>query len=230
MTVNGESRTSQRMPAEERRARILEVAYEAFATLGYDGVSMEEIARRVGVTKPILYRHFASKDDLCAECLYLLGAQMLEGVRNATDPSLPADGQLWAGIQAYLRFIQEHKNEWRVFMREAPLRGGAAAEAVASGRSAATSMLSDLLDQVIVTGGAPTLSRLELDAQAHLFQGAVEHVALWWEAHPEQPMELVALRTMNFVWQGAGRLFKGQYWLPGVRKPGIRKEKGSQGS
>lgn len=218
MAVNRRTSSTQRLSADERRAQILDAAYEAFAARGYDGVSMDDIAQAVGVTKPILYRHFASKDDLCAECLYLLGAQMLDGVRNATDPALPADGQLWAGIQAYLRFIQEHKNEWRVFMREAPLRGGAAAEALASGRSAATSMLSDLLDQVIVTGGAPTLSRLELDAQAHLFQGAVEHVALWWEAHPEQPMELVALRTMNFVWQGAGRLFKGQYWLPGVRK------------
>jgi AcrR family transcriptional regulator len=60
---------SKRLRASERRAAILAVAKVLFSDKGYHGVSVDEIARRLGVSPAILYRHFASKEALYEEVL-----------------------------------------------------------------------------------------------------------------------------------------------------------------
>jgi AcrR family transcriptional regulator len=56
--------TRKRMPAAERREVIVSTATEVFSERGYDGASIDEIARRSGVSAPVVYDHFASKQDL----------------------------------------------------------------------------------------------------------------------------------------------------------------------
>src|SRR5580765_5745985 len=58
-----------RLPAEERRALLLETACRVFSRGSYRGVTTAEIAREAGVTEPVLYRHFASKRDLYFACI-----------------------------------------------------------------------------------------------------------------------------------------------------------------
>jgi AcrR family transcriptional regulator len=58
-----------RMPAEERRAAVLETACKVFSRGTYHGTTTAEIARAAGVTEPILYRHFPSKRDLYLACV-----------------------------------------------------------------------------------------------------------------------------------------------------------------
>src|SRR3954469_8803939 len=59
----------QRLPAADRRATIVAAALEVFGRRAYDDVSLDEVAARAGVTKPILYRHFASKEELYVKLL-----------------------------------------------------------------------------------------------------------------------------------------------------------------
>ena len=61
--------SATRLPADERRDQLLDVALEVFATAGFHGASMNEIAEAAGVTKPVLYQHFDSKNDLFAALL-----------------------------------------------------------------------------------------------------------------------------------------------------------------
>ena len=96
-----------RMSGEERRAAVLEAAAEIFTRGSYRGTTTAEIARRAGVTEPILYRHFASKRDLYLACLDSAWAEtqrMWEGaVEEERDPAL------WIGAMggAYLRAARE---------------------------------------------------------------------------------------------------------------------------
>lgn len=206
--------TARRLPRAERAEQVLDVAYEAFARCGYDGASMREIAVRAGVTQPILYAHHGSKDGLFAACVERIVEPMLSHVRTATDPCLTADGQLWAGILAQLGFIDEHRAEWRAFVREAGARGGLAGAALSQGRERVVDLLGDLIEQAARAAGAPVPPRKEVEASAHMLQGAVEQIASWWERYPEEPLESVALRAMNLVWQGFGDLAEARIWLP----------------
>lgn len=202
------------MPGPERRRQILTVAYSEFARRGFDAVTMASIASMVGVSKPIVYRLFGSKDGLYAECAARLVDPMLEQVEAAARTGATADAQLWSGIVAQLRYIHEHREEWRVYVREAPVRGGISSVALAEGRQALTELLARLIAHAIETAGSAVPPDLELDVQAHALQGAVEQVSNWWEQHPDEAVEAVALRVMNFAWQGVGAMIEGRFWAP----------------
>jgi TetR/AcrR family transcriptional regulator len=82
-----------RLPAEERRAALLETACSSFSQGSYRGTTTAEIARDAGVTEPILYRHFASKRDLYLACL----EETWAGVRTMWEEAIAAqpDPGLW---------------------------------------------------------------------------------------------------------------------------------------
>lgn len=193
---------------------MLAVAYEQFSRHGYDGVSMEDLARAAGITKPMLYAYFGSKEGLYTACVERMVGPMLEYVRREVEPQSAPDRRLWAGIVAQLGFIDEHRREWRAFVWGAIARGGPAGAALAQGRRQVTSLLGELLESSYHAAGREPPAADELDAAAHALQGAVEQVAAWWEEHPEQSRDAVALRLMNFMWQGLGNLLEQQVWLP----------------
>jgi TetR/AcrR family transcriptional regulator len=85
--------STARLPAEKRRAALLETACRLFSEGSYRGTTTAEIAREAGVTEPVLYRHFSSKRDLYLACL----ANAWEGVRVMWEEALAAepDPALW---------------------------------------------------------------------------------------------------------------------------------------
>ena len=84
---------STRLPAEERKAAVLDCACGMFSTGSYRGTTTAEIARRAGVTEPILYRHFASKRELYLAVL----AESWRRLRELWDDVVAAeeDPKLW---------------------------------------------------------------------------------------------------------------------------------------
>src|SRR5580693_973344 len=74
-----------RLPAARRRRQLLDIAVEVFATRGFHGTSMEELAEAAGVTKPVLYQHFSSKRLLYLELLDDVGSRLVDEVTTAVD-------------------------------------------------------------------------------------------------------------------------------------------------
>ena len=75
---------STRLPAPARREQLLAVGLEVFAHQGFHGTSMNEVAEAAGVTKPVLYQHFASKRELYLALLDDVGRQLLDAIARAT--------------------------------------------------------------------------------------------------------------------------------------------------
>ncbi len=193
---------------------MLAIAYEQFARNGYDGVSMEDLARAAGITKPMLYAYFDSKEGLYTACVERMVGPMLDHVRREVEPEREPDRRLWAGIVAQLGFIDENRREWRAFVWGAIAHGGPAGAALVQGRRQVTSLLGELLEGSYRAAGREPPPPDELDAAAHALQGAVEQTAAWWEEHPGESRDAVALRVMNFLWQGFGNLLEQRVWLP----------------
>jgi AcrR family transcriptional regulator len=88
----------KRLKAADRRRQILQVATPLFTEGGLDSVSTSEIARRAGVTQPVLYQHFASKEDLYADAVLApLSAHLdvlVERVRGAVVAEPDREGRL----------------------------------------------------------------------------------------------------------------------------------------
>ncbi len=78
--------TRARMPRDERRTQLLAIAEELFASHGYHHISMDDIADRAGVGKPVLYRHFPSKLDLYLAIVDEQGERLVHAVHQTLDP------------------------------------------------------------------------------------------------------------------------------------------------
>src|SRR5918912_271539 len=82
--AGGTLRTPMRLPADQRRQQLLDVARDVFAERGFHATSMDDVALRAGVTKPVLYQHFPSKRALYLELLQDTGQLLLQALEQAT--------------------------------------------------------------------------------------------------------------------------------------------------
>jgi len=105
----------QRLQAEDRRRQLLERGAELFARYSYDEISMGEIAREVGISKPLLYHYFPSKREFFQATL-AQGAEVLRA-RTEPDPSLPPLEQLRGSLDGFLELIDENELAYRKLMQ-----------------------------------------------------------------------------------------------------------------
>ncbi len=103
-----------RLPADQRRRQLLDVARDVFAERGFHATSMDEVAVAAGVTKPVLYQHFPSKRSLYAELLEDVGAQLLEQLGRATASATTGREKVEEGFAAYFRFVGSNTSAFRL--------------------------------------------------------------------------------------------------------------------
>lgn len=110
--VKNESRS--RLPRDERRAQLLSAALESFTTSGYHAASMDEIAERANVSKPVLYQHFPSKLDLYLAVLDLHIDSLVFSIQKAIASTRENKNRVKATIDAYFGFIEGEGEAFRL--------------------------------------------------------------------------------------------------------------------
>ena len=166
---------------------MLDAAGRAFAAHGFHGASMDAIAADAGISKPMLYNYFGSKQGLYLAFVERDGRELLRSMRLAGSPDAPAGERLRVGILAFLTYVDEHRSGWVVLYSEAAAEGGSLAAEVAALRERIAGLLSGLLGS---------------EALAHAFVGAGESLANWWLEHPEEPKERIAQLLMSLAAAG----------------------------
>ena len=208
----GEATPRRRMPRAEREALMLDVAEQIFGELGYQASSMDEIAARAGVSKPMLYHYYGSKERLFLACLRrardgMRGA-ILAGVGAGTQP----DEQLYLALVGWYRFMDEHPALWTMIVDEGMLEFGPAAEEIESIRAEHTELIAAL----ILAHGPPghTDDMVEVELIAAAISGAGERVTRWRSRHPELTPERTARHLMQLIWVGMAGMAQGAVWEP----------------
>src|SRR5258707_9736425 len=103
-----------RLPADERRQQLLEVACDLFARSGFHDTSMDDIAEGAGVPKPVLYQHFPSKKALYGELLEDTGRRLLDHLARATSRATSGRERVEAGFRAYFQFAVGDRSSFRL--------------------------------------------------------------------------------------------------------------------
>src|ERR1700739_3947441 len=111
---SGMPTSGERLARADRERLMLRAAGEAFSTQGFHGSSMDEIARAAGITKPMLYRYFGSKEGLYAAYLKLTGHELVDKVRAPNTRDQPPQVRLRAGLLGFLTYVKEHRAGWTV--------------------------------------------------------------------------------------------------------------------
>src|SRR5438128_11841280 len=103
---SGERRLRRRLPAAERRETLIVAASELFAECGYDHASLDEVAERAGVTKVIVYRHFASKKDLYMQLLAIHRDELLSTLARGMAAQDPLPDRVPAVADAWFAYVE----------------------------------------------------------------------------------------------------------------------------
>ncbi|MFD6155756.1 TetR/AcrR family transcriptional regulator [Nocardia sp. NPDC060256] len=163
----GRSR-SARGTGAQLRAEILDAAGELLARTGHaDAVSIREISRRVGVSAPSIYRHFADKDELIEAVVVRVFEDLDAAIAAESDPSVSPITRLCEQGLAYVRFAREHPEQYRLATIPS-MSGGAVDQVLGSGaflRFART--VQECMDAGVITPGDPLPVVLDLWAAAH---------------------------------------------------------------
>jgi AcrR family transcriptional regulator len=180
------------MPRSDREQLILRVAGQVFAEGGYDRASMDRIAAMAGVSKPMLYAYFGSKEGLYVAYVERTGGELVQRLVNADRAHVPppTSGRLRAVINEFLSFVSEHSDGWTVLYRELNARRPLA-EQVAQLRSE----IVDEVRRMLEAAGEPKWPGLRPPASegvAEAIVGAGEALANWWLKKPEVAREDVA--------------------------------------
>jgi AcrR family transcriptional regulator len=172
------------MPRAEREEKMLQAAGQAFATHGFHEASMDAIAEAAGISKPMLYNYFGSKQALYVAYVERSGRALLTSMREADSRSAPPAQRLRAGILAFLTYAEEHASGWTILHRESLTQGGPLAAELSELRERVTHMLTTVFHD---------------PAFAHAFAGASESLASWWLEHPREPKEQIAKVLMDIA-------------------------------
>ena len=186
-----------RMTARERRDQLVGVAKTVFAELGYDGASVEEIAARAGVSKPVVYEHFGGKEGIYAVVVDRESTALLDKITAYIHDQAGGRQMVHASALAFLHYIEEDPDGFRVLTRDSP------ATVASPGLG---SLLTDVADKA--TGVLELFFRRSgLDpSSAPLYAGAlvgmVAYVGSWWASERTPPAEEVAAHITALAYFG----------------------------
>src|SRR3989442_2374525 len=108
MSVPKESKAGTKVPRAVREPQMLDAAVAVFAERGYHGASMDEIAAGAGVTKPMVYSYFGSKEDLYLACIDHAGTRLMEAVDEAGGGETGSQRPLWRRLLRLFPLVGEH--------------------------------------------------------------------------------------------------------------------------
>jgi AcrR family transcriptional regulator len=184
-----------RVPREVRERQIVELAEELFSERGYQGASMDELARRAGVTKPVVYELFGNKDGLFRSCLERSAERLATEVAQAVRAESEPEARVRAGGLAFLRFAKDNRVAWELMME------GRFSDAANEARRRQAALVHELLLEKAPADVDPR----ELELAAHAVNSAYEGVAHWMWEHPDVPLERLADWTARLLLPGLRR-------------------------
>ncbi|HEX3908025.1 MAG TPA: TetR/AcrR family transcriptional regulator [Mycobacteriales bacterium] len=196
----------RRLPRDERARQLVEVADTVFSEHGVAAASMEDIAERAGITKPVLYDHFGSKDGLLAAVVLRAGEELAAATLAAVDSASGPEDALARGLRAYFRFIERRRASWLSLLAEAGVPGSAAAAALEQVRDGQAELIATLMSADVPDCDLP---RARLYAQVVV--GASERLVT--RPGTEQPsVDVLTRHMMDVIWAGFGAVRTGQRW------------------
>jgi AcrR family transcriptional regulator len=188
------------MTSADRREQLIVIARALFAQKGYEGTSVEEIAARAEVSKPVVYEHFGGKEGLYAVVVDREVRSLLDTV-TASLTAGRAHELVEQAALALLDYIESSSDGFRILVRDSP---------VGSSSGSFVSILSDVgtrVEHIL----AEEFKRRELDPKnapmyAQMLVGMVALTGQWWLDARRPKKQDVAAHLVNLAWNGLAGL------------------------
>lgn len=185
----------RRLKRELRTEQLLDIAEELFVTKGFAATSIEDIARAAGVTRPIVYGHFGTKEGVYLGCARRARAAfehtLLDAVADTSDP----EQQLMRGAAALFALLEEDPRRWKLLFASNTLLPAEYASQLEQMRHATIEQIAQLLRPVL-----PQTDPERVAACAHAISGIGERLGLWWLQNPRMSRAQVIDHFRSVAW------------------------------
>ena len=192
----------KRLPADVRRQQLLAVALRLFGARGFEATTMDDIAEAAGVTKPLLYQHFASKRALYLELLDSVAQSLLEAIGKAVAAAEGPRQQVEGGFAAYFHLVVSHADAFSLLFGSDVPDDPELSRAVRH----VEDMLAEAIDVLIDAGLDEDHRRLLAYAVVGMAEGASRYfLALHQrggEAAESEGADRAARRLADLAWAG----------------------------
>ena len=197
----GKAVVRARMTGKERREQLLDVGRSLFAQKGFDATSVEEIALKAGVSKPVVYEHFGGKEGLYAVVVDREMRTLLDAITGALSSSGHPRELLEQAAFALLDYVESSTDGFRILVRDSP---------VAQSTGTFASLISDAASQVehlmagqfTERGFDPKFAPM----YAQMLVGMVALTGQWWLDARQPAKAEVAAHLVNLAWNGLSGL------------------------
>ena len=190
------------MTGTQRRQQLLDVGLALFAERGYDGASVEEIALRAEVSKPVVYEHFGGKEGLYAVVVHREVERLLTSFTGALSADSPRR-LLQQATSALLTYVEDHADGFRILVRESPVPLADSGGFATIISDVATQVEHLLADAFAARGFRTTLAGLYSQALV----GQVALVGQWWlDSDEGLSRDEVTAHLVNLAWNGLSAL------------------------
>lgn len=187
------------MTSAERREQLISIARGVFAERGVEGTTVEEIAARADVSKPIVYEHFGGKEGVYAVVVDREVRTLLEMMQSSLTDGRPRELLQQAAL-ALLDYIENSPDGFAIIVRDSPV--GSSGTYVTIIGDVASRVEDILVAEFEEHGFMASLAPM----YAQMLVGMVGMVGQWWldERHPSK--EVVAAHLVNLAWHGLSGL------------------------
>ncbi len=205
-----EGQPRRRLSAEERRHSILAAANQVFGERGYDHVRIDDVAAAAGISKALIYEHFASKEELYIELMNNAATEMLGLlVAAASAPGMAGALRMENAASAGFLFVQEHPHAFHMFVRD--VSDPQISERQEALRRSAVTAMADVMEMEPPETRAG-MTRQHTEQLAEMVVAGFYALADWWLRNPGFPRSELVRSMLQFMWLGLGRMQDGERW------------------
>jgi AcrR family transcriptional regulator len=185
------------VPRLDRESQILAIASQEFGMRGFTATSVATVAERAGISKPLIYNYFGSKEGLYEACLDLGGslvADEIERIARGDSVGIERGMETLGGMFALL---EQRRYLWRLFFDVTAPSTGAIADSIG--------VYADRIGKLAEEGVAELMGlagnddELDISAMTSVWLGIVDSLMNWWVEHPEQTAEQMMQRCVRLL-------------------------------
>lgn len=189
--------TRKRLSAGERRNQLIDVGREVFAEKGYEAASVEEIAARAKISKPIVYEHFGGKEGLYAVIVDREMEYVIDQITGSIAEGTPRE-RVENAAMAFLRYVKDRPEGFAVLSRDS---------ASSRGMDNLLAEVGERVSSVFIEQfKAAGYDRKAAPIYAQALIGMVTFVGQWWRDNPKMSAEEVGSHIVALSWMGLRHL------------------------
>lgn len=195
--VNRKKAGTKGVPRLDRESQILDVAAKEFAAQGYAATNLAVIADKAGISKPLIYNYFTSKDGLFTACLDRAGAVLADEIERIAREDTVGIERGMRTLEGIFTILEPQPHFWKLFFDGSAPTTGAIGESTAHYKDRITKLAEEGVTELMTMNGDS--NPLDISAMTAVWMSIVDALVNWWLDHPDQTAEQMTQRCMRLL-------------------------------